>query len=127
MRILFLAFLACLSGSAAADWVAVATNKKMTTYADPSTIKADGSISKMWSLYDWTPPKVNAQGVSHSSTKALVEYDCAEERHRYVYSANFVDPMGRGNANLIDDKPTSWQPVIPGSVALKLYNTACKR
>lgn len=107
--------------------MAVGTNKAMAAYADPSTIKTDGNISKMWSLTDWRSKKVNAQGSPVSSTKALAEYDCSGELHRFVYSANFSDSMGKGDANQIDDKPTSWQPVIPGSVALKLYNIACKK
>lgn len=116
------------SGPAYAEWVAIgATDDGMTTYADPSTIRRTGDLVKMWALYDFKTIRT-VEGKSYLSYKVQREYDCAEERIRYLAFTFFLGNMGSGEVvpTTADEQQKS-EPVQPDSIGQTLLKAACAK
>ncbi len=88
MKILLLTLmLAIVSSSAMAEWVEVGSNKTVTIYAHPTTIrKTTVNKVKMWSLYDYNTAQEPAGSRPYMSMKFQDEYNCKEEQSRIFYS-----------------------------------------
>ena len=116
------------SGPAYAEWVALGTTDDgMTTYADPGTIRRNGDLVKMWALYDFKT-RHTVEGKSYLSYKVLREYDCAEERIRYLAFTFFSGKMGSGKVvPTTSDEQQKSEPVQPASIGLTLFKAACAK
>ncbi len=125
----FLIMLLVLSSKPAhAEWVAIGTTDDgMTTYADPGTIRRTGDLVKMWALYDFKTIRT-VEGKSYLSYKVQREYDCAEERIRYLAFTFFSGNMGSGNVvPTTSDEQQKSEPVQPDSIGLTLFKAACAK
>jgi hypothetical protein len=125
---LLITLLVLSSGQAHAEWVQVGTtdNGVMTVYADPDTIRQKGELVKMWSLYDFKTEQY-VLGVLFWSSKAQIEYDCAEERLRGLAVAEFSGNMGKGTVVHTDSSEGKWNPVAPQGVIQALWKAACAK
>ena len=110
------------------EWVALSTTDDgMTTYADPSTIRRTGDLVKMWALYDYKTIRT-VKGKSYLSYKVQREYDCAEERIRYLAFTFFSGNMGSGKVvPTTSDEQQKSEPVQPDSIGLTLFKAACAK
>jgi hypothetical protein len=120
--------LAVASGNAAASWVAVAGNEKLTAYADRGTISKAGNTVTMWTLLDYVEiqPFAGIGTGPFLSSQSQVEFDCKGERSRTLFLSNRASHMGEGNVVLtVSDPESTWTPVPPGTMVEKVWKIAC--
>lgn len=123
-----LMLMAVVSGSAAAEWVAITGNERLTIYVDPTTIRRDGDKVKMWSLFDYRKAqtvKVGGKSLVYLSTKGQDEFDCKEEQKRLIFLTGHSKKMGHGNTVSTENGPSPWEPVAPASIAEVMWKFAC--
>jgi surface-adhesin protein E len=110
-----------------AKWVSVGeTQADITVYADPDTIRRKGDLVQMWQLSDFRTVQT-VGGDSYFSSKALNEYDCAEERTRVLAFTWFSDNMGSGHVVYSNSNERNWEPVAPHSINEALWEVACSK
>ena len=68
--------LAALSASALAEvWIETSRNDDYLAYADPSSVRRDGDVVKMWSMFDYRNPQPGIPGKTYLSTRiSIVEH-----------------------------------------------------
>ncbi len=127
-RLLFMTFLLLSSVPAYAEWVQIDKNDEgMTTYADPDSIRRKGDLAKMWALYDFKTIRT-LEGKSYLSYMVQREYDCAEERIRYLAFTFFSGNIGSGKVvPTTSDEQQKSEPVQPDSISLTLFKAACAK
>ena len=92
MKKLFLVCLMMLAGSAWAEWVIYETTDTNTFYYDPTTIRKDGNMRQVWVLLNWR--KRDKDNVM--SHRLRYEYDCKQERYRFLAISVHTEPMAGG-------------------------------
>ncbi|HXZ96142.1 MAG TPA: surface-adhesin E family protein [Burkholderiales bacterium] len=117
--------LAALSGSAAAEWVQVASNEKYIAYVDPTTITRSGSMVKMWSLLDYSTAQEAPSGKVYMSGKIQHEYDCQAERLRRLYYSLHSGQMGSGDTIFTDSGEGKWSQISPETAGEYSWKYAC--
>ena len=125
---LLITLLLLSSATAYADWVALGTTDDgMTTYADPDTIRRKGDLVKMWALYDFKTIRT-VEDISYLSYMVQREYDCAEERIRYLAFTFFSGNIGsRKVVPTTSDEQQKSEPVQPDSISQTLFKVACAK
>ena len=120
--------LAITSGSAAAEWVQMASAETHNAYADPATIHRKENRVKMWRVVDYKTATIPPGGkrFSHMSTKSREEYDCEEDRTRILSLSWHSKSMGRGNIVYSSSKPGQWEPINSESIQHTLFKLACR-
>lgn len=106
-------------------WVKVGGDKADAHYANPSTIRRNGVMVKMWDIVDFTKAQQDKSIKPYKSIKEQVEYDCEEERLRFLSSSWHSENMAKGNVVFSDDEPSKWIAVSPNSRASGLWSVAC--
>jgi len=122
--------LAALSNTATAEWVSVAMHdapRAFIVYADPTTIRRSGNLVKIWQISNYTAPEVMTTGERYLSATSQVEYDCVEERQRFLSQAHYSGAMGTGDAVWMRSDPGGWFSVPPGSMGQLGSKFACKK
>lgn len=124
------ALLLTFSSSAWAEWVVVSGNADGSTiqYADPETIRKNGSMVKVWALTDYLNAHVSkSSGKTYFSAKGQIEYDCQGESMRILTDSWHSDHMGGGDVIFVynGSPPDEWSPVAPGSVGEGMWKFAC--
>jgi hypothetical protein len=108
-----------------AAWEKIGTQEGRDIYFDRASVKMNGDMIKMWSLFDLPAPQKGGDGKSFLSGKELNEFDCKEERirsmHVYLHQAN----MGNGAEVSSSEEAGKWKPVAPGTISEKLLKLAC--
>jgi len=119
--------MATLENKGAEDgWVLVGRDKTDASYANPSTIRRNGALVKMWDITDFKKAQVGNKSVKpYKSTKGQNEYDCEEERLRSLSSSWHSENMGRGNVVFSIHEPLEWVAVSPDSRGRRLWSVAC--
>jgi hypothetical protein len=75
--------LAAVGASAQAEvWIETSRNDDYLAYADPSSVRRDGDLVKMWSMFDYKNPQPGIPGKAYLSTRRHFEYDCKRARTR---------------------------------------------
>lgn len=85
----------CLMFAAAparAEWVKIGTTNMAVHYVDMATVRKDGNLRRVWALQDM----VEASEAGVRSIRTLQEYDCEQQRFRYLAVAAHSGPMGGG-------------------------------
>ena len=118
--------LAAMSTSAIADWVQVYEGETSDAYAAPITIRKLGTTVTMWDLIDLKQPEM-FDGLSFQSIKSLAEYDCAKVRSRLLAVYHYSLPMGTGTVVLSEPNPSDWEPVMPGTRGVIMWNVVCSK
>lgn len=75
-----------------AEWVKVGRTDAAVHYVDPASLSKDGNLRQVWVMQDMV--EADAGGVR--SIRALQEYDCAQQRFRYLSVAAHSGPMAGG-------------------------------
>jgi hypothetical protein len=122
-------FMMLSSGPVYADWEEIAvTEDGLTTYADPATIRRKGDLVKMWVLSDYNLAQ-RAEGPSfiYLSSRSQQQFDCVEERSRWLAAAYFSGNMEKSEIVFRKDSEGRWKPVHPRSAAQALWAFACDK
>ena len=111
-----------------AEWVLSSGDDEvgLKVYVDPATLRRNGSLVKMWQLYDYKTVQTVA-GDSLLSMKRFNEYDCAEERTRMLGYTWFSGNMGNGNVVYSTTEQQPWEPVVPRTINRTLWKVACEK
>ena len=108
-KITLVLVMAAISTGAMAEWVKISRSDDLDFYADSSTIRTDGKLSKMWVLFDFKTAKVGTNGAFLSLTNQF-EFDCAGERVRMLAETGYSGPMGSGGVTHQPSVAPSWSP-----------------
>jgi hypothetical protein len=119
--------LAVVSSSAAAEWVVVSDSDAAVTYVDVDTIRKNGNLVIMWTLYDFKTARVAAAGKPYLSSRSETELDCGEEKIRTLAFFWHSRNMGKGEVVTSDSFPEKWEPIPPGSAGKRLWQIACEK
>lgn len=120
MRLLIIAALLLAVSPAWAEWVQVDRSEKFATYIDPSTIKKDGHLRRVWALVELSTPD-SSEG---RSRKHFMEYDCKEERVRVLQAIASRGPMGDGEVTGNTSRPSEWSHIAPGMPAERMHSSS---
>lgn len=97
-------------------------NGSTTVYFDSDTIRRKGDLVKLWVLFD----SKKVQSWNGLSVMVQHQFDCDEDRYRYLAVRRFSGNMGTGTTIYADADDTSpWKPVTPGSVGQVISRLAC--
>jgi hypothetical protein len=105
--------LALLSGTVVAAWVPVDKTIEAVSYLDATTIRKNGEFRRVWVLLDLLVRGPDGQ----LSVRALAEYDCKEERARFLYVSTHSGPMATGKIRVSgSNKSSDWHYIAPRTV-----------
>jgi hypothetical protein len=127
-RLLLFILLVLNSGPAYAEWVKVRDGDEAgkTVYVDPTTIRRNSNLVKMWQFYDYKSVQT-VGGVRFLSAKEQWEFDCAEGRSRVVALKEFSGNMGNGTVVYTNSQVGKWIPIMSGSIGQTVWKVACSK
>ena len=127
-RLFLITLLLLSSGSAYAEWVKVSDSDEAgkTVYVDPSTIRRNSNLVKMWQFSDYKTVQT-VGGIRFLTAEEQWEFDCAEERSRVLTLKEFSGNMRSGTVVYSNTEVGKWQPVAPGTLGHKLWTVACSK
>ena len=120
-----LAPLLLVTGSAWAEWVRVGSVDGAVFYIDPASIRKDGNLVKVWKIQDLK----QRDKAGELSRRNRSEYDCKEERHRFLSLSTHSGPLASGTTLYTNDfpgKPDTWKQIPPGSVVETVLKIVCE-
>jgi hypothetical protein len=121
---LMMASLLLIATPAWGAWEEIARREGQALLIDPETIRADGSLRRVWTMCSYAEP--NADGAL--SSKSLIEYDCAERRYRILTISTHTECMGEGKTLHVEAAPDPWwRGIAPDTVAAKIISQVCAR
>jgi hypothetical protein len=119
-RILFVLLMMTCSVSWG-GWVMHAETDTTTHYYDPATLKKDGHIRKVWVLQDLKKRHKDGE----MSRRARGEYDCKQERVRYLTMTEHSEPMAGGEVLLNAGEDRVWREIPPNTPSADIFNLVC--
>ena len=123
MKKLFLVSLLMLAGSAWAEWVMYEETDTATFYYDPAIIRKDGNFRRVWELHDLR--ERDNDGVM--SLRMRREYDCKQERYRYLAISGHSKPKAGGTVLQSGGEDNDWVAIAPRTIAETLLNRVCAK
>jgi len=123
MKKLFLVCLMMLAGSAWAGWVFYGETDTSTFYFDPTTIRKDGNMRRVWELQDMRKRHKNGD----MSRRMRYEYDCKQERYRYLAISGHSEPMTDGTTLYIEGEDNNWMAIAPGTIVATIFEIVCAK
>jgi len=125
-KLLLILILALISTSSVAAWIKVGSNKTVTIYAHPKTIrKTTPNKVKMWSLYDYNTAQEAAGPRPYMSAKFHDEYNCKKEHSKILYSITHSENMGGGRSLYSREYDMAPAPIPSRRIIQKLWKYAC--
>src|SRR5258705_12178781 len=64
------------AGAIAEVWIEPSRNDDYLAYGDLSSIRREGDLVKMWSMFDYRSPQPAIAGKTYLSTRRQFEYNC---------------------------------------------------
>jgi hypothetical protein len=120
--------LAAASATASAEvWIETSKTDDYIAYADPSSIRREGDIVRMWSMFDYKNPQTGLPGKPHQSTRRQFEYDCKQKRARALAVSSHAAHDGKGDPIAAASVKYNWSAVVPDSADDYLLKFACKK
>ena len=125
MKKLFLVCLMMLAGSAWAGWVMYtkSENEEATLYYDPATIRKDGNMRRVWELQDLRKRHKDGE----ISRRMRREYDCKQERWRFLGISEHSEPMAGGKVLITVGEDNNWEAIAPGTIDETIFNIVCAK
>ena len=123
MKKLFFVCLMMLAGSAWAEWVFYSETDTSTFYYDPATIKKDGHIRRVWELNNLR--KRHKEG--EMSRRYRVEYDCKQERMKFLGLSEHSEPMAGGEVLKTLGEDKEWREVPPNTPLEITFKIVCAK
>ncbi len=121
------ALLCAVSASALAEvWIETSRSDDYIAYGDPSSIRREGDLVKMWSMFDYKNPQTGIPGKTFYSTRRQFEYDCKNAKARALAVASHAAHQGKGDALASASVKYNWSPVVADSADDYLLKFACR-
>lgn len=109
------------TGSAWAEWVSLGESDSMTAHIDPDTLRTDGNLRKVWILINFK--QRNTDGTM--SVRSKQEFDCKNERYRFLAFSNYSEPMTGGKLIFNSENSSSWHEIAPGTPSNSFLKAVC--
>jgi len=125
-KAILLLLLAVVSSSAAAEWTKVVNLAAGSLYVDAATIRSDGNMVRIVTLYDLYKPVISeTNGKPYVSQKVQNEFDCKEELWRTLEYSWYTGKMGEGQ--MVENFSESYKlrPIPSGGAVEMLWKHAC--
>jgi hypothetical protein len=123
MKKLFLVCLMMLAGSAWAEWVTIGDYGEVTFYFDPATIRKDRNMRRVWEIQDLNE-RIKSGAMS---LRMRVEYDCKQERFRYLEISSHSEPMAFGRVLELDGEDENWGEIAPNTAVDRMLQIVCSK
>jgi hypothetical protein len=123
MRVALLALLVLTAAPVWGKWVSVGEGASTVYYVDPTQVRKEGDLRRIWALEVHKRPGVGGE----LSRKTQYEFDCKSGTSRTRLVSGYTGGMGGGEVlynNRGTDKPHS---VEPGSPEERLLKRACSQ
>jgi hypothetical protein len=121
MKNLLLALALLVTGHAWAEWVLFSETDTSTFYYDPATIRKDGHIRRVWQLGDLSTRHKDGE----MSSRYRVEYDCKQERMKFLGLTTHSEPMASGTVLKTLGESKDWNEVPPRTVLEIIFKIVC--
>jgi hypothetical protein len=120
--------LLCVASSLAmADWLQLGDNEQAIVKVESTSIKRNPKSMKAWVLYDLKKPRQLFDGDrDYNSAIVLYEYDCTENKARFLEKNIYSEKNGRGDKFLFSDKPEYWLSIAPNTLNYKVFKYVCR-
>jgi hypothetical protein len=127
-RFFLITLLLLSSGPAYAEWVKISASDEAgkTVYVDPSTIRRNSNLVKMWQFYDYKTVQT-VGGIRFLTAEEQWEFDCAEGLSRVLALKEFSGNMGSGTMVRTNSQVGKWIAVMPGSIGQSVWKVACDK
>ncbi len=112
-----------LTGSAWAKWVLYDSDRETKFFYDPATIRKDGNLRRVWELMEHIKRRDNGA----MSYRFRAEYDCKQERYRFLGFSSFPEPMAGGRAFEVLGEHYEWTSIAPNTVTETILNIVCAK
>ena len=109
------------TGSAWADWVPVGESAGNNFYIDPSTIRKDGDLRKVWGIQDLSKRDIDGE----MSRRYREEYDCKGARKRFLSATTHSEPMAGGSTLVSNTEPSAWIDIRPNTLGDDILKSVC--
>ena len=120
--------LAATSATAVAEvWIETSRSDDYIAYGDPSSIRREGDISRMASMFDYKKPQAGIPGKTYFSTKRIYEYDCKQDRARPLTVSSYSAHDAKGDTLASVSVNYNWSAVVRDSADAYLLKFACTR
>ena len=120
--------LAVVSGGAMAEWTKIVNLSAGSLYADDATIRQDGNMVSMVTLYDLKRPVISeTNGKPYVSQKVRNEFDCKQELWRMLEYSWYTGKMGEGQMIESFSESYKFRPIPSGGAVEMLWKHACGR
>lgn len=113
-------FLYSVPCSAEWFWLFGVGGPNQKTYIDKSTLRVDGDERRIWQLTSFD----QQDRFGTQSFKALVVYDCADQRTKLIQMVSYAGPMGSGKSESAAN-PVDWSYPPPDSVGHFMLRIVC--
>ena len=125
MNKLLLTLLASLlvTGAAWAEWVQLVEIENGYAYIDPATIRKDGNLRGVWEITDFKQRDKDGE----LSRRARVEYDCQQERFKFLSISSHSGPMASGTTLRSVIGNGQWDDIPPGSAGETVLKIDCDK
>src|SRR5262245_44720851 len=116
-----------IAGPVYAEWVEVASsNDGFMAYMYPDTVRVNGSLVRMWTMYDFHKPRQDRlSSRKYLSTKMQEEFDCKEQQSRILAFTDYEENMGKGKVLNTYAGSYSWSPIAPDTIGEVMWRVAC--
>jgi len=104
-----------------AEWVKLGETEAAVHYVDAAAIRRDGDLRRVWAMQDMRD--ASPDGVR--SIRALQEYDCAQDRFRYLSVSAHSRPMAGGQVLAAHDLVDEWTGRPPGTRPSAIEKIVC--
>ena len=122
-KICLAALLTMVSGQALAEWLNIGGSPDSASFIEPSSIRNDGNLRKIWELQNL---KQQNKETGEMSRRFLREFDCGDAQNRILSYTGYSDPMGRGKILESSENPSQWFAIPPpGHVVQIIYKFVC--
>ena len=119
---IFLYILSTVNCFADYNWKKIGKNSDGDVgYIDLSSIKKVGNKVYYFDLLDYVTP--TDQG--HLSGKTYKEVNCLDLSFRYLKDFYYLEPMGNGKVDIINDKVSEWHNNTKGSLGERVRQFVC--
>lgn len=127
MKKLAIIILYCFSSVAMANWLELGGNDVAVIKIDTSTIKRNPYSIQAWVLFDFKKPQQIFEGDRNIySGIALYEYDCTENKARFLEKYAYTEKNGQGDRIFSSSKPENWLSIPPNVLNFKAFSYLCR-
>ena len=125
-KAILLLLLAVASSSAMAEWIEVARLTSGRVYADAATIRREGNLVRIETLYALNKPVISeTNGKPYVSQKVQNEFDCKEKLWRMLEYSWHTGKMGEGQMVENFSETYKLRPIPSGGAAEMLWKHVC--